>query len=241
MAFTVAWVVDGRSFVGAGACSSTLARLAAVLSPNERMRLQGFLRPQRAGEFLLARLLMRHALMQVSGCRLDDIAVSEPGGAAPVVRIAGELADGVGQPTVSLSHSRGWIACAVGVGTQIGVDIEAPAPERDLSALAELAFTPHELSSLEGLTGDQREAAFYRLWCAKEADYKCRHNARQNQVALTVDAPSFLHHEPGAHYHLCLCTTVPVRLHPAQDIALPTLLELTGSQSNATPQQYDGG
>ena len=73
MPSTVAWVVDGRAFVGADACPATLGRLAAILSPDERTRLQGFLRPQRACEFLLARLLMRHALMQASGCRMDDI------------------------------------------------------------------------------------------------------------------------------------------------------------------------
>lgn len=232
MPSTVAWVVDGRAFVGASACSATtLGRLAAVLSPDERTRLQGFLRPQRACEFLLARLLMRHALMQASHCGLDDIEVDERRGAAPMVRIAGAPADGITQPAASLSHSRGWIACAVGVGSEIGVDIEVPAAERDLSSLADLAFTPQELSGLAQLTGPEREAAFYRLWCGKEAEYKYRHNAARHAGAVTADPTPFLHHEQGPHYHLCVCTAKPARQHRTQGLALQALLEIARSST----------
>lgn len=231
MPSTFAWVVDGRAFVGACTCPSTLGRLAAVLSPDERTRLQGFLRPQRAGEFLLGRLLMRHALMQASRCGLADIEVIERRGASPVVRIAGALADGIAQPAASISHSRGWVACAVAMGTQIGVDIEAPSPERDLDSLADLAFTPEELSGLAQHGEHQREAAFYRLWCAKEADYKYRHNASLNQVSVAVDAVPFLHHETQPHYHLCLCTGVQARQHRTHDMALDELLAMTGSNT----------
>lgn len=231
MPSTSAWVVDGRAFVSTYACPSTLGRLAAVLSPDERTRLQGFQRLQRAGEFLLGRLLMRYALMQVSGCSLADIDVTERRGASPAVRIAGALADGIAQPATSISHSRGWIACAIATGTQIGVDIEAPSPERDLDSLADLAFTPEELSGLAQHDDSQREAAFYRLWCAKEADYKYRHNARHNQASAAADAVSFLHHEEEPHYHLCVCTGAQAQQHRTHDIALEVLLAMAGNNT----------
>ncbi|MFX5747513.1 4'-phosphopantetheinyl transferase superfamily protein, partial [Acinetobacter baumannii] len=85
-------------------------------------------------------------------------------------------------------------------------------------------FTPQELSGLAQLSGDEREAAFYRLWCGKEADYKFRHNAARHEGAMAADATPFLHHEQGTHYHLCVCTAKPARQHRTQDLALQALL-----------------
>lgn len=219
MPSTLAWIVDGRSVAGTGARTDLPGHLAALLSPSERMRLHGFLRPQRACQFLLGRLLMRQALMQASTCRLEEIEVEERPGAAPRVRIAGALADGIALPAVSLSHSGGWIACAVGMDTQIGVDIEAPVAGRDLAALADHAFTPDELAWM-AQQADGKEDAFYRLWCAKEAEYKYRHNACANDTAQ----PS-LHHERQTHYHLCICSTAQAGQHRSEDIALEALLD----------------
>ena len=165
MPSSLAWIVDGRRMVQAGRRAAIPAHLTALLSPSERSRLQGFQRTPRACEFLLGRLLMRRALMQASACRLEEIDIEERPGDAPLVRISGVLADGVAQPAVSLSHSRGWIACAVGMGTPIGVDIEAPLAGRDLATLAEHAFTPAELSWLAQQSEDEAgEDAFSRLW-----------------------------------------------------------------------------
>lgn len=234
MPSSLAWVVDGRRVVQASRRAAIPTHLAALLSPSERSRLQGFQRAPRACEFLLGRLLMRHALMQASACRLEEIDVQERPGYAPVVRIAGALADGVALPAVSLSHSRGWIACAVGMGTPIGVDIEAPLAGRDLAALTEHAFTPAELSWLAQQTEDEcQEDAFYRLWCAKEAEYKYRHHAGEHNALAATSALPTRHHERQAHYHLCVCSHAQAGQHRSEEIALEALLELTEGQANA--------
>lgn len=235
MPSSLAWIVDGRRMVQAGSRAAIPAHLAALLSPSERSRLQGFQRASRACEFLLGRLLMRRALMQASAGRLEEIEVEERPGYAPIVRTAGVLADGVAQPAVSLSHSRGWIACAVGMGTPIGVDIEAPLAGRDLATLAGHAFTPAELSWLALQAKDDagaREDAFYRLWCAKEAEYKYRHHSGEHQ-AIAASVPPTLHHERQPHYHLCICSRAEAGQHRSEEIALEALLEWTAGRGSS--------
>ncbi|ALU90844.1 4'-phosphopantetheinyl transferase family protein [Herbaspirillum rubrisubalbicans] len=229
MPSTFAWIVDGGPFVAETTSSAALGSLARILSADERARLQAFLRPQRACEFLLGRLLLRHALMAVCGCTLDDIEVKERRGAAPLVMVAGQLADGIDHPAASLSHSRGWIACALGVVVQVGVDIEVPAQERDLQSLADLAFTSEELAWLTQQSPEQQQAAFYRLWCANEADYKYRHNASLTRTPVAAQATPYLHHEHDPHYHLCLCSPTRPERHQSARVGLESLLELTCS------------
>ncbi|OWY28766.1 4'-phosphopantetheinyl transferase family protein [Herbaspirillum robiniae] len=245
MPATFVWIVDGRDFLAASAAIPAIApEFAAALSDGERARLQRFLKPQRAREFLLGRLLLRHALVQSLDCRMADIAVTERPGASPHVEVKGRPANGVALPGFSISHSRGWLACAVGEVFPLGVDIEAPAPQRDLRALAGLAFSPRESAWLAGqeATGQAgHEEAFYRLWCAKEALYKFRHNAGMRDMQgfpeiscgeggedLALGAPdAFLRHEAGDGYHLCLCSGARPRTHASERLDCARLLNLS--------------
>ncbi len=219
MPSTLAWIVDGRAFV---AGDSPPDGVSTVLSAHERVRLHRFLKPQRAREFLLGRLLMRYALMQATGCSLDAIDVTERPGAAPLVSIGGRLADGVQLPAASISHSRGWIACALGSACQVGVDIEVPAPQRDLAALADLAFTAGERAWLAAQA--LPEQAFYHLWCGKEALYKYCSNA-----GLEETTTHHLHHQHSDSYHLCICSPVVPQQHHRQHLALADLLKLSSN------------
>lgn len=217
MPSTLLWIVDGREFVA----GSTLPHgLVTMLSLHERERLQGFLKPQRAREFLLGRLLLRYTLMQATGCSLDAIAVTERPGAAPLVSIGGRAADGVVLPATSISHSQGWIACAQGKQCQVGVDIEVPVPQRDLVALADQAFTAQEQTWLA--SQPMPEQAFYQLWCGKEALYKYCSNA-----GLDDSTPHHLHHQHADGYHLSLCTAAAPQQHHSQHLALEDLLKLS--------------
>nr|WP_245200200.1 4'-phosphopantetheinyl transferase superfamily protein [Herbaspirillum sp. LeCh32-8] len=152
---------------------------------------------------------------------------------------------------MSISHSRGWLACAVGERCAVGVDIEAPSPQRDLAALARLAFSPRELAWLERQPA--YEAAFYRLWCAKEALYKLRHNSglrdmqelpelecggdnsgdsgvNEGDAAQAISAPdAFLRHDATADYHLCLCSAATPTRHSVEHLECDRLLNLSAA------------
>jgi len=77
-----------------------------------------------------------------------------------------------GAVDVNWSHSGQALLVACAVGVRLGVDIEFQRPRRNALALAERFFAPSEAAQLRALPEAMREAAFTRLWCAKEAVLK---------------------------------------------------------------------
>lgn len=74
---------------------------------------------------------------------------------------------------VSWSHSGGHLLVACTRGARIGVDIEwTGRPRPRALELARRYFDPHEADALAQRPPDEREVAFLRLWCAKEAVLK---------------------------------------------------------------------
>ena len=108
----------------------------------------------------------------------------------------------------SVSHSGAWWACAFG-DEPLGLDIERRAPRRFLR-LAARFFLPEEAELVRA--AEDRAAAFYRVWCAKEAFLK-RSGAGlpgglRSVPVLTGALPlRYLPAPPG--YTLCLCTAEP--------------------------------
>lgn len=70
------------------------------------------------------------------------------------------------------SHSADRLAVAWGEGVRVGIDIEAPKPRPRAVELARRYFTPREAAALAALPVARQQAAFLRLWCAKEAVLK---------------------------------------------------------------------
>jgi len=70
---------------------------------------------------------------------------------------------------VSWSHSGQALLLATGAGVEVGADIERLRPRARALELAERYFAPDETLALQSLPDAQRNLAFLRLWCAKEA------------------------------------------------------------------------
>jgi phosphopantetheine--protein transferase-like protein len=118
---------------------------------------------------------------------------------------------------VNWTHSGGYCVCAFGErGTRgrlrIGVDLERYLPKR--LHLAERFFSKEESSQLATLNVDQAQKEFFKLWCRKEAFYKCvggeffegtlRRDMQKNPVL--VDAPDLV--EPVAVHFVDLDAAV---------------------------------
>jgi 4'-phosphopantetheinyl transferase len=73
---------------------------------------------------------------------------------------------------VNWSHSGDGLLVALGENAQVGVDLERVRPRPKALALAWRFFAPAEGRWLAALPQEQRENAFVRLWCAKEAVLK---------------------------------------------------------------------
>src|SRR5512145_2110741 len=128
------WLLDG-----AGVGQDDLAFFTRCLGGSESARLGSFLRPERRRQFLLGRILLRIAVSDLTGLPLDAIGVVERPGNAPRLVLPG--APNL-HPSFSLSHSRDWVACLIGRGAALGLDIEVNDAARDLDGIGEIAFQP---------------------------------------------------------------------------------------------------
>ena len=77
---------------------------------------------------------------------------------------------------VNWTHSAGFCVLAYGergsLGRmRLGVDLERYSPKR--LHLAERFFSKQEAALVGSFEGERAEAEFFRLWCRKEAFYKC--------------------------------------------------------------------
>jgi len=70
------------------------------------------------------------------------------------------------------SHSADHLLVALGTDVRLGVDLEALRPRPRALDLAARYFAPAETAWLAATPAEQRETAFVRLWCAKEAVLK---------------------------------------------------------------------
>lgn len=98
-----------------------------------------------------------------------------PAAALPLAR------DGRGRPQLdgsfarldcNWSHSGEHLLVAWGDGVRVGVDLERQRPRPRALALAQRFFTASESAWLTARPEAERDGAFARLWCAKEAVLK---------------------------------------------------------------------
>jgi len=147
-----------------------LAGARSRLGPRDRRRYTAILSRKRRREFLAGRWLLQRCARAV---RFD----AAPGGGVRAVR----------RPlAASISHARGWVACAIIAGGRIGVDLE-PMVERDFAAMGKWFFQKSE-----------NKTAFYRRWTRYEARVKAgagqqagfrEQTWRIGNLALSVCAP----------------------------------------------------
>jgi len=109
-------------------------------------------------DFLVARSAMRALLAHATG--ISDWHIrSDPNGKPYAITVTGKAG-----PHISLSHTKGLIACAISQEAPIGIDVEYW-QGRDFIALANYAFGPREREEVarDGIS------AFYRIWTLREA------------------------------------------------------------------------
>jgi 4'-phosphopantetheinyl transferase len=137
-----------------------------LLSRDERERALRFRFGRDRVAFSCAHLLLRRCLEQITG-RPDWSFADGPYG-KPV------LATPLGSPalTFNISHTRGWVTCALARGHEVGVDVETEGANIDHAGLAERNFSVGERRILEGRTAADLVATFFAIWTMKEAVIK---------------------------------------------------------------------
>lgn len=136
------------------------------LPPDEQARALEMRSPKRRREFVSGRLLLRQMLRQTYGRRADGWRLEYASNGAPRLREAGSTAV---CPAVSVSHSRGYVACALGEVPALGMDIELIRPRSTLAEVAARVLHPEEMGEFLRLNEEARQAFFYAKWVLKEA------------------------------------------------------------------------
>lgn len=151
------WLLDVRDF-----SSEQRADALRSMSDSEITRAEKFKRGKE--EFIASRWLLRKVLAGYTGVTADTVAFLRSDKGKPYLPHS--------DIQFSLSHSGHWALLAVGNANLIGVDIEGVRATRDLLAIAESYYHPHEFAQLQTLEGAAQADYFYRLWTLKEAFFK---------------------------------------------------------------------
>ena len=116
----------------------------------------------RKTQFLLARSVLRTMLRNETG-QDDWKIVAEPNGKPYIIDTRGNRG-----PHLSISHTRGMVACALSPYSSIGIDIEQWKP-RQFSSIAAFSFGVEEQQQVK----EKGLAEFYKIWTLREAISKC--------------------------------------------------------------------
>ncbi len=121
-------------------------------------------RPYRAGR--AAEPLVRDWLSTELGTPAEALAIHRTARGRP------QLGPPHADWDASWSHSGEGLLMALARGLRVGIDLEVRRARPKAQVLARRFFAPAEAAELDALPDDAREAAFVRLWCAKEAVLK---------------------------------------------------------------------
>ncbi|VEN72588.1 conserved hypothetical protein [Candidatus Desulfarcum epimagneticum] len=143
----------------------------ALLSENERARMERFRFEKDRRLCLAARALARMALAGYAGRDPREIRFQENRWGKP--RIAGPKP----MPPLrfNLSHTDGLVLFGATLENEIGVDVERLDRENmDMKAIARRFFSPPEAAHVARSPRERRAEVFFRLWTLKEAFIKAR-------------------------------------------------------------------
>jgi 4'-phosphopantetheinyl transferase len=148
-----------------------LRRGMAFLSPDEIARYRRYLVPTAAATFLAARVFLRSLLsyygsVPPAAWRFETNEFGRP----HVANL-----DAPRGLSFNLSHKPGCVACLVGAGRELGVDVEDSAAARShFLEIASRFFSPSEAAELRGMPTVEGTKRFFELWTLKESYIKAR-------------------------------------------------------------------
>lgn len=176
--------------------------LVADLSADCLLRLARISHSGRRAQFILGRILLRHALLRTFGPMADAWRLEAARGKPYLV--------GIGAPKISLSHSRHLVACAL-APVPVGLDVEY-CRERDYAALVAQMCGPIELHRFLSVPTAYRTEAFYRIWTRLESSFKLNGGYEATREACHT----YFQPEPGFVGALATHAGHPIRLvlHP---------------------------
>jgi 4'-phosphopantetheinyl transferase len=144
---------------------ANIDRLFPLLDNHEQSRAARFLVPEPRIQFILSRAFLRIALGQYLHIEPREVSFRTAEHGKPELAVAGDL-------YFNLSHTEGTTVIAVTRAGRVGIDVERIRGNLDPLQLGMRFFSRQESEWLRSQPDDQRFAAFFACWTAKEAYIK---------------------------------------------------------------------
>jgi 4'-phosphopantetheinyl transferase len=144
------------------------AKLAPLLSQDERQRAMRFYRPADRDRYVVGRGILRKILSAYLGLAPDEVRFVYNEYGKPFISDDQNL----GALSFNLSHSNGIALYAVARGRRVGVDIEYMREDFASLEVAERFFSKDEFEALKAEPIDRRTKAFFNCWSRKESYIK---------------------------------------------------------------------
>lgn len=160
------------------------AELLSTLAPEELIRANRFLRPRDRWLFVLGRVLLRRALRNRFGIANAQFRLTANG--------RPELSPACDDVDFNLSHTQGCVACALGHGCAVGIDVEREDRAVDVESITGTYFAPSEREILAHAGPARSHDIFMRLWTLKEAMAKAAGQGLSldfDRFAIGLDPP----------------------------------------------------
>lgn len=159
------WVADLRSLQSIEQPGQTW------MSDDEHRRASRFVFESDRRRFHLSRAFLRSVLGRYLGTPPESVRFVRGNGQKPQLD---RRCDSAKDLRFNLSHSGDYAICAIGLGREVGVDLECPRSDVDHLALARRFFHPIEYRALADLDPAQLADEFLLYWTGKEAYLKTR-------------------------------------------------------------------
>ncbi len=172
---------------------------ARILSSDEQARAARYRLAATRRRYVAARIFLRTLIASYLDIGAEDVRFAYGAYGKPAL-------DRLHESDISfnLSHSGDIAMCALGRGTDIGVDIEQRQPFPDAATVVERFFSPREQAIFRAVPPHERSLAFLLGWTRKEAYVKgCGTGFNSSMAAVEVtlapgSVPSILRGAPGS-------------------------------------------
>jgi 4'-phosphopantetheinyl transferase len=139
----------------------------SLLSSDEKQRAVKLRNSSYADRFIVGRGVLRTLLGNYMSCNPEQLIFSYGSHGKP--GLASMMSSGL---TFNVSHSGGLAIFVIGIGREVGVDIEKFHAITDIEATASIFLSPKELTKFKEIPTEEKLDRFFTLWTAKEAVLK---------------------------------------------------------------------
>jgi 4'-phosphopantetheinyl transferase len=148
--------------------ADVIAKLAPLLSSDERQRAERFHRPTDRRRFIAGRGILRRVISTYLALAPDEVRFVYNKYGKPFISDD----QNHGALSFNLSHSNGIALYAVVRGRRVGIDVEYMRQDFATIEVAERFFSKDEFEALKAAPVDRRTEAFFNCWSRKESYIK---------------------------------------------------------------------